>query len=165
MVLGWLALQLPGQYRVLVHHAVWKTAEGALFDVSPPPSPMYGGISSFIIDPSVEISLDYPPAIENRYLLTGDPSREGRLHMMMSHADDQMVRLNQQIRDAARELGFEFDRNTGSYMRSGELLSTAHLSPVLAAEKFMWDGFLNLTSQALMQQVFASAFSPKPLSG
>jgi hypothetical protein len=72
MVLGWQILQWPGLFVQALHHALWKTPDGQLFDVTVKYATDKQIFSTFIIDDSQKINLEVPVFIETHYVVLND---------------------------------------------------------------------------------------------
>jgi hypothetical protein len=69
LVLGWAILWWPQMYVVGVHHAVWPTPDGQLWDVTEPQRfDKRSGHTLFLPDDSRKITLDIIPCIDNQFV-------------------------------------------------------------------------------------------------
>lgn len=74
---GWQILWLPGLYIEAVHHAVWLSPEDQLIDLSIPGPDIQrqAGLTTFSAGTPIEIRMDRPPLIENKYVTLNDNPR------------------------------------------------------------------------------------------
>lgn len=103
VVYGWLLSVWPGRYIDAMHHAVVRSSDGKLMDVTPQMSGYdHPDRSVFLEDNSIKIDLHKKPNIHNRnYLLENCPiTRE------MLHISDEIVSLNQQLTHITYKLGY-----------------------------------------------------------
>ena len=66
-VYGWQVLQWPRLLVIAVHHAIWRTQEGALVDLTTPAPTDKRGYSTFAADDAVPVSMERPVLAPNRY--------------------------------------------------------------------------------------------------
>jgi len=99
---GWMILLWPKVYAMAMHHAVVRTADGELLDITNTPFES-GGSTTFLADEALCPPRDYPSYIENRFWLIRDDDLVRRL----VKNDGEEMRLRRRRMDIAREAGIE----------------------------------------------------------
>ena len=63
---GWMIKYWPGLYLTAVHHAVWKSDQGLLVDVTHR-QPTFEGPTTFVLDSNQVFDLTFPPNVAPEY--------------------------------------------------------------------------------------------------
>ena len=68
VALGWMICWWPQLYAVAIHHAVWRSPDGRLVDVTKPqPTDEASGFTVFVPDETRQVTLDITPCINNEF--------------------------------------------------------------------------------------------------
>lgn len=130
LVLGWSITWWPRLFISAMHHAVWRSPDGALFDVTePPPFDKGGSPPLFVVDERADIRLDIPPGIDNIHLtIRNTPAVRRYLDAYRRH---QVVRreLNQIHFRAGYRCEAMFAAAAGRRYRPPQLMPLAQNAP------------------------------------
>jgi hypothetical protein len=70
---GWAIMWWPKLYGMALHHAVWRHPDGRLIDVTEPQPPdKAASYTVFVADNSLDVTLDIPPRIDNKFFILTD---------------------------------------------------------------------------------------------
>ncbi len=67
-VFGWMLIEVPEVFLFAWHHAVWRSSDGELLDISGHPiTGQANGTTTFVADPCQDYDLSWPPAMPQVY--------------------------------------------------------------------------------------------------
>ncbi|EMM0480217.1 hypothetical protein R8O55_002109 [Klebsiella michiganensis] len=79
LIIGWLIQWVPGLYVQAMHHGVWESPDGKMWDLTADQTEaavgdIKNGTSTFVPDNSISIDLQWPVMIVNKHhVITNDP--------------------------------------------------------------------------------------------
>lgn len=97
---GWMIMLWPKVYAMAMHHAVVKTVDGEILDITATPFDS-GGHTTFIHDETLFPSRDYPSYVENRFWIIRDDEYVRRFIQQ----DGEEMRLKRRRMEIAMQAG------------------------------------------------------------
>lgn len=69
IVFGWFIVEIPGIFFICWHHAIWRSPQGNLIDITPSDFDDYSrGLTAFVRDYRQDYNIDWPPAVPQKFV-------------------------------------------------------------------------------------------------